>query len=664
MGCRESRALSHVDVDTDSDNTGAVENTPYEDNIEMNQPGKVIGYNKDDDNGNGVADYQDSTAAVGGDWDLNRSVFSVNWNFASLQGFTFQWVTTGPVKIWQDVVKTPMPTTFAWGDPLSSPGMEFWVEGTGIGAATVELKMLRPGGALHQSDKVRFTVVDFDLDTDSDNNGTINGSLAEDRIEMDAPGKMLRHNRDDDNGNGQADRLDPPPFVNAQGAPMNDDDLVPVAITLDSGGVSLTGWTVTLTRGAGIRVWGSQGKLQTTSFNFTVGGGANPLPSTLWVDGHATGQSTVNVALYSPSSWASLSDDVLFTSMYVDLIAYRPQTEGPEYGAPFAKTVVTFAQEISPGVGIRANGDDDDGDGTADRSQTTSTPGENDLIEVAWVIDPPRAQLSGVEVVLTRSNNAIRVWGESNRSVSVLNSASAVLDAQGNDQVWVEWKGAVATASSTFKLQARATNTQATPLEQSDSLKFFPFRSVVIALGGNLQDPSDPADPNHGAFQIAIDLYRDAYDAHMYRESDASDSADRVYNEIVNAVTNRGVTQIAILAYSQGGGQAYDLSQRLNDNTATSGLLVYTAYMDAVESTGGTPESRRPVNTDYHVNYWQPHASGLLWLHGAATATGTADFELDVRTTAWGASLDHFSIDDHVNVRDGVKNRLRQNTIR
>jgi len=43
----------------DSDNTGSVDRSQYEDDEEMKDPGVVIWFNIDDDNGNGVQDRSD-----------------------------------------------------------------------------------------------------------------------------------------------------------------------------------------------------------------------------------------------------------------------------------------------------------------------------------------------------------------------------------------------------------------------------------------------------------------------------------------------------------------------------------------------------------------------------------------------------------------------------
>mgnify|MGYP000275963927 CR=1 FL=1 len=78
----------------------------------------------------------------------------------------------------------------------------------------------------------------------------------------------------------------------------------------------------------------------------------------------------------------------------------------------------------------------------------------------------------------------------------------------------------------------------------ADALSLFSFTSVVIALGGEDQVPADPPlEPdNHGTFQVAIELYKRGYDVHMYDEDVVSSSgAGAAYNEVVSAVSERGV---------------------------------------------------------------------------------------------------------------------------
>lgn len=82
-----------------------------------------------------------------------------------------------------------------------------------------------------------------------------------------------------------------------------------------------------------------------------------------------------------------------------------------------------------------------------------------------------------------------------------------------------------------------------------DRVALYRFKSIVIALGGEGHIPWDPVNDsgNHGTFQLAIDLYQQGYDIHMYDEDNVSaNGAGSVYNEVVSAVQGRAVTEVAL----------------------------------------------------------------------------------------------------------------------
>jgi hypothetical protein len=195
----------------------------------------------------------------------------------------------------------------------------------------------------------------------------------------------------------------------------------------------------------------------------------------------------------------------------------------------------------------------------------------------------------------------------------------------------------------------------------TDRLVFHPFTSIVIVLGGENQQPSDPANANHGTFQTAIDLYKLGYDIHMYDEDDVlEDGSGPVYNEIVSAIQDRGVTDVAAFGYSHGGGSLQELSVRLDDNRTVIGTfqLSYTAYIDAVDgsqSPNPFPEKNRPSGSLFHLNLYQQNSI----LRGSALDDLLPqDLEINVTETAWGTDLDHFDIDDNGTVRAAVVQSL------
>ena len=229
--------------------------------------------------------------------------------------------------------------------------------------------------------------------------------------------------------------------------------------------------------------------------------------------------------------------------------------------------------------------------------------------------------------------------------------------------IWVEWDTpGIGTAEAT--LDFRLLDDVSGNTVFTDRLVFHPFTSIVIALGGEGQTPSDPAADSHGTFQTAIELYREGYDVHMYDEDNVNqDGSGAVYNEIVEAIQTRGVTDIAIFGYSHGGGSVQELSVLLHEDRPVIGTfrIAYTAYIDAVDGSNSpnpSQENERPAGTLYHLNIYQENGPFELG-GGPLVDPEPQDDEIDVTTTPWGVDLGHGDIDDNMTVRNLVKDRLR-----
>ena len=341
----------------------------------------------------------------------------------------------------------------------------------------------------------------------------------------------------------------------------------------------------------------------------------------------------------------------------VQLTAYRPQSE--TYGGPLQRLAIPDDEELSPGVGIRVNGDDDDGNGMPD-ADDSDVANENDLIEVVLSASLPIAP-AGLEYALVRSAGDVRAWTAAAKGTDLLASSdSAVLSFDaGPLTVWLETPAA---GMSALTLVARRTGDGS--VVASDALALFSFTSIVIALGGEDQVPADPpTEPdNHGTFQIAIELYQRGYDVHMYDEDVVSSSgAGAAYDEVVGALRDRGVGSVAIFGYSHGAGSTNDLARRLDDNRGTIGTfsIDFTGYVDGIDNGSdidiGT-ETALPSSTGYHANYYENPGCGFFTLCGGPIAG--ADFDLDVNTTPWGAGLGHFTIDDATEVTTGLIDQL------
>ena len=144
--------------------------------------------------------------------------------------------------------------------------------------------------------------------------------------------------------------------------------------------------------------------------------------------------------------------------------------------------------------------------------------------------------------MLRRTNGNIKVWTDSTKNTPILdeNDEAVLALASLTEKVWIENPNG---GSAFLELEARVAPSG--PVLSSDRVQFFAFTSIVIGLHGEFQFPTDPPfGPNEGISVIAVALHQEAYDSHMYVENDGSGP---VYDEIVDAVQNRGVTSVALL---------------------------------------------------------------------------------------------------------------------
>jgi hypothetical protein len=344
------------------------------------------------------------------------------------------------------------------------------------------------------------------------------------------------------------------------------------------------------------------------------------------------------------------SDEATLPPPTANLTAYRPQRGGGY--APFLRTAVAEQDEddaeLGPGIRLNVPGDND-------------PAGEDDLIEVRLDVNPP-----GAQVVLRRGDAALAVWLTRNKApgtqIAFSGDATGALPIGPPETtltLWVEWA-----SSSHGVAELRVAPLHAN--QALDTLIFHTFGSIVIALGGENQTPSDPPDPATGTFVVAKALYTMGYDVHMYDEDNvAPDGSGSVYNEIATAVQHRGVGEIAIFGYSHGGGATYNLSNRLDFDRPGLGVfeISFTSYVDSVRATSDidtAQELRRPPSTVYHLNQYQ-HGVFLedFGLDGGPVPDShPPPTGLDVETTPWGAGCDHFEVDDFLQVRMLIEQEL------
>jgi hypothetical protein len=344
-------------------------------------------------------------------------------------------------------------------------------------------------------------------------------------------------------------------------------------------------------------------------------------------------------------------EDIRFTVLRVGMTAYRPTTELPAYRNPFPKTAVPEEQEETPGAGVRVNGDDDNGNSTADRNDTTVN-NENDLIEVELKAEPyPTA--SGLAYVLKRNSSSIKVWDSQTKGTAILDSGTeaAITFSAATRTVWVEDPSG---GNADLELVARSGSTDVC----SDKVHFYSFQTIVVGLSGEVWPGGDPLA--NGMYNVAQELYERGYDIHYYDEDVVdADGAGAAYNEVVSAIQNRSVSRVAIYGHSHGGGSTHDLAERLDNNRATIGTFTTpaTAYVDAIENDSDYDMDSElrlpPPATQAHLNYYQPN--GML--HGGVVPGAQ---NLDVTTTQWGQNLDHGTIDNDANVINAVRDHVLQ----
>jgi dienelactone hydrolase len=89
-------------------------------------------------------------------------------------------------------------------------------------------------------------------------------------------------------------------------------------------------------------------------------------------------------------------------------------------------------------------------------------------------------------------------------------------------------------------------------------------------LGGFWQSTGDPnpSPDQQGIFDLAIDEYRTGgRDVYMYDYTAVDTNGQGIaYDAVVSAINERGVTDVAIMGYSWGGGATFDLANRMEMN--------------------------------------------------------------------------------------------------
>ena len=87
--------------------------------------------------------------------------------------------------------------------------------------------------------------------------------------------------------------------------------------------------------------------------------------------------------------------------------------------------------------------------------------------------------------------------------------------------------------------------------------------------------------------------------------------------------------------------------------------IAYTAYSDGIDNRSDidlATESDLPPSTLFHANYYENPGCGFFQLCGGPIAG--ADINLNVTATPWGATLDHFQVDDAPEVTSAIRDHI------
>ena len=301
-----------------------------------------------------------------------------------------------------------------------------------------------------------------------------------------------------------------------------------------------------------------------------------------------------------------LEDVVKVTLLPVKVKVYRPQEvqKAVSWNIPREDRVIPQSEIDQRGVGIRVNGDGNDGGN------------ENDLIELEFNIDIP----DGMKLVVKRASNNVKVYGEKNATSAILTSGNESVVNQSMlppRSYWIEATDRQALANITFAIRSsgggNATDIAVIP--------FRTFTTVVTALSGETGFGGDPL--THGTYDISLDLYKKGYNIHYYAEKNEA----RCIAEMSDQGTKCKVIDAAVFGYSHGGGSTYRVAKE-----APGGLnLKYTGYIDAVTNRWQftyESEERRPPGSAYHFNYYQ--TNGVL---NGEPSVPAADLEKDLTAT-------------------------------
>jgi hypothetical protein len=394
---------------------------------------------------------------------------------------------------------------------------------------------------------------------------------------------------------------------------------------------------------------------------------ATTATKTIYVEGISAsttiGDQTLT-ASYSGTNMETATKKV--TVVYVLLECYTPATNH------IASRLISFSNARANKVGIRFNGDYDNGGTARDRAISVVIPNENDLIRTDVTIVPSLSSSvvnNELEYVIKKGSSNVFFWTSSQKGgmpYSIPESGKSIVS---GGTLWAEWSSNPH-GTCTFSIEAIEKKSGNTIMK--DEITYRTFTSVTCAFVGEFQTAGN-ATVSPGINDWVIGELSSGYDVHVWDDGhdwfswDEADEWGRgpAYDELVNAANNRGVDKIALVGYSHGGGTVYHVAWRIDKNNKNSkGMnfmaplpkLVFTSYVDAVSNSNFFnffEEYRRPPGSIFHYNQYQ---------HNKFPYGGLSSADIEVDHTSIG--LKHGTIDDNGIVQGNLKTQFEIKTSR
>ncbi len=370
-----------------------------------------------------------------------------------------------------------------------------------------------------------------------------------------------------------------------------------------------------------------------------------------------------NATLQIKAKYANSLFDVDEATIVVNRLNFdiKPYTPETTYIAPME---IPEANWKANGVGIRRNADFDAGSINPDFMVSAPFSAENDLIKTNVVFETAY----GIRYEIVRGGDALKFWKSSTKANGeyVFTNNALVLTQPGN--VWAEY---ASSGDASYSLTLKATNIYTGSTLFAETATFRPFNSVTCAFVGEFETPGNTYE-SPGINNWVIERLKDGYDVQVWDDGydiggtivDCNSNGEgRAANEIINAVNNRGVEQVAIVGYSHGGGSVYNLAEYLyNDSQAESSSitsnysLAFTAYVDAVRngtSASFIAETRRPLGSVFHTNIFQENN----WPGGDYMDAADDNRDFSYLNVVHSSAADNESIDANLTVQNFLTSR-------